>query len=281
MVVSHDVENFGFSDIGDAINSIKHGAEVNFANIKHGIDVNWDNLIHGIDVAVQDTKHAIDVNATNLRRYALQLFPLTVIGRNAFLALLKVNAFNLAHRARAAAEAGGGKRISDRWYNDLAGDRKALDIAISQGNGGISVNMERGVINGKNYGTTPGKPLKTSSYTGATEYGIPYENAAGVDDAALLAAASGIIAAMIPLFIKDKKSDEDVQNTTDKALKVVSQQLRTGALPPEYAGIITSTNKNTGTGNTGNNTGSDMAQYMPIVLVAIVAIVLFFALKKK
>ena len=281
MIVSHEVDNFGFSDIGDAINSVKHGAEVNFANIKHGIDVNWDNLVHGIDVAVQDTKHAIDVNATNLRRYALQLFPLSIIGRNAFLALLKVNAFNLAHRARAAAELGGGKRISDRWYNDLGGDRKSLDIAISQGNGGISVNMERGVIDGKNYGTTLGKPLKTSSYTGVSEYGIPYENVGGGDDAALLASASAIIAAIVPLFVKDKKSDDAVESTTDKAFKVVSQQLKTGTLPSDYAGIITSTNNNTGTGNKGNNTGSDMAQYMPIILVAIVAIVLFFAVKKK
>jgi hypothetical protein len=314
-----EINEFGFSDISDAV--------------KNGFDA---------------AKHSLDVNLDNVRKFAIKFFPATVIARNSFLALVKVNAFNLAHRLKDTAEAGGGQRVVNLWVNDLGGEAKALDIAISNGNNGISINMAKNIVNGISYAPKSAaqlqaerehndgmafmnalneylnrlnirKPTSFSDRVGgaASEYEKAYnkfiaewyaekknsfsgdfENFDPATDAALVAAAGTVIAAISPLLIKNDKKDKDAaQLAIETGTQVVTDLIKNNNLPPDYQGQVTYKGKPvTGSGiptgagaGTGVGTGVNinvpksnyMAQYLPIILVVIAAIAAFMLLKKK
>ena len=89
--------------------------------LKHGFDVNKANLQKGVKITSKKVKKAI-----------LKYNPLGATGRNAFLTLLKLNAFNMAHRLYDYMHRGGENEIRSKWAS-LGGNYNKLHTAITQG----------------------------------------------------------------------------------------------------------------------------------------------------
>lgn len=123
--VKHSVD-VNLHNAGQAVKKIEHGAAVNLHNagkavkkIEHGMSVNLHNAGKGIEKAAQAVKHVA----------------LKVAGapaRNAFLALLDINAFNLGNRVAHALQGPQANGLRDTWKK-LGGDPGKLAQAARNG----------------------------------------------------------------------------------------------------------------------------------------------------
>lgn len=129
--------------------------------------------------------------------------------RGAFLALLRINFRGLASRFNLLNEKGQ-KKLFDKW-DKLGGKKDALERGIDAGKG------KKPLACGKKCRAKAGKnpQLPTSAQS-------DFANAAGVDDAALISAAAGIISALVKT-VGDKSNYKSqielakLQNDIDKA----------------------------------------------------------------
>lgn len=152
------------------LKSIAHGIQVNAANIKKAVTTNVKNAEHGLQVDAANAGKAIKVNAANLKKMALKVSLSTA--RNAFLALVGVNAFNLAKRASDCLAGPDKNKMLSRW-KDLGGD--------------------------------PSKLVNT------VNHGYKARHISAVPIAALVALATAIIAALAP-FLKQSPQEQSAMN---------------------------------------------------------------------
>lgn len=145
-------------------------------------------------------------------------------GRNAFLVLLKVNAFNIAHRLydfshRSSANAA---EMAAKWKS-LGGDPDSLKKNVTEGmNAYLSRHKQSMADYNKQKGFIYGMPQPYQMFCFYFPYHMPglsdgkqYKNAVGVDPATaatLMTAAAAIIAAMAPILKKAGWSEEDKKN---------------------------------------------------------------------
>lgn len=150
----------------------------------------------------QDIKKGIDKAASDVRQAVLQVT--LAPARNAFLALVKLNAFGLATKLNRFWNEGNRKKIENLWINTLAGSSGALQNAIRQG--------------------AP-KEKKLSGSIGADPFVTP----------ALITAASGIIIKVLDMM-GEKDASKKLKQGVElyKAGQQGYQQIKTAETPADY-----------------------------------------------
>jgi hypothetical protein len=256
--------------MGNFWDDLKHSFNVNLANAGKGIKTAAQSVAHGAQVNTANLTHAIKVNAANLpaavkdvKNVVLKVNPLSVAGRNAFLALLKFNAFNMAHRlydyihANRANE----QEVYNKWTN-MGGDNNKIKTAITDGMRAYAYRSkfnldEYNKQRGWSISGIPQMPQMTPQARQAVEvivYRYPYyvgslsdsgaSSAIGMDPATaatLLTAAAAVIAAFSDIFKKAKWSDQDKQNA-QTAANAGAQLLSNAAAVAPDGSIITTGN---------------------------------------
>lgn len=186
-----------------------HAQQVNAQNLKKGFVITKSNVQKGADNTVQKVKKVV-----------LETNPLTVAGRNAFLALLKMNAFNIAHRLYdfIHTSKANENELRAKWES-IGGNYSNLENNINQG---IDAYVKRMNM------TRAGYNQQQAFMNGyAEEFVFPYY-IGGMSDAsygrvmgldpitisALMTAAATVIAILSPILSKAKWSKQDQQNAT-------------------------------------------------------------------
>jgi hypothetical protein len=220
------------------------GSQNIFKKIKHGMDVNLANAKKGAAITTQKVKKVV-----------LKYNPLGVTGRNAFLTLLKLNAFNMAHRLYDYMHSGGESAIKSKW-DSLGGNYNKLHTAITQGMRGYAArnhinlnkyNSDRKFVGSvlpmhehsvfarhydKHMHRIPYYHPLMSDSQGARHYGVhsggsAYSHSIGAEPVsltALMTAAAGVIAAFASILKAAGWSQKDKAATMD-AVKKGSQDL--------------------------------------------------------
>lgn len=260
--VSVDAQNLA-KGAAQTVQKVSHGVQVDAQNVAKGIKntatratalvkqqvkaltTNEQNLAKGIKITAKKVSNTVKKDANALatgvkntanavKKVVMKLDPLTVAGRNAFLALLKVNAFNMAHRLYDYIHTSSTNKseVNDKW-SSAGGDPNKLSTAITQGMAAYGYrtgqqladyNKKNNLINGVGYATVPPHMLayyKKKSYefpyyiAGLSDSG--YKKGLGFDPAtitALMAAASVVIALFAAIFKKAKWSAADQASAT-------------------------------------------------------------------
>lgn len=200
------------------LEAIKKGAQNTADKLKHSQQVNQANL----QKAVQQAKYNVQQGAKNTVKKVAPAV-LKVVGsapRNAFLLLLKTNAFNIAHRLYDFIHSSSANR-SELWakWASMGGDTGALERNINEGMAGYA----------KRSGMTLQQYNKSKNFIGAyivpgivwtpSELTMPgmsdgmyIRSSVGVEPAsaaAILTAAAAVIAALAPILKKAKWSEND------------------------------------------------------------------------
>jgi hypothetical protein len=196
--------------VGNLFSDIAHGMQVNFQNIKK---------------EVKKQEHALDVNFQNAKKVVLQVG--IAPARNAFLALLDLNAFNMAQKLHDLSP-GEKNKLKDKWES-LGGNYNKLMSAV---NNGLAFKRNHPHLSGST-------PMKTGLYIGGAYVGVEPTTTAG-----LLALASAIIAALSAFL---KHSPQEQKAITD-GIKDGGNNIFSGAatnimnkgiVPPDEAGTMT------------------------------------------
>lgn len=288
-----EISGFGYQDdanvggffdkIKDAVKKVEHGIEVNTANIAKGVKVNTANIAKGVKVNTANIAHGVSVDAQNLKKginitahniekgaantaKAVKSVALKVVGaapRNAFLALLKANAFNMAHRlydfihSNKANE----NEVYAKWQS-LGGEPNKIKTAITDGMRAYAFrnkfdlgnyNKQHNFISGfLQYNTQ--MPAQQQHYMYVICTCFPY-HMAGLSDnrrsigfdpgtvTALMTAAAAIIAAFATIFGKAKWGAEDKKNA-EAAVDAGAQLLSNQAATVDSGTIATGTVSN-------------------------------------
>lgn len=207
----------------------------------------FKRLEHGISVDLQNTKKGFDIAAKQAKELALKV----AIGpaRNAFLALLDLNAFNLATRANKALSDPG---FLNKW-RDMGGNPNRLKSAIKNGLNfkahgirgfGDDVAGMGAVVHTRHFSTHPHKWLedyylkrhkghrrtneRTAMIAGAGVAGDP------ASDSTLAALASAIIAALSKYL---KLSPQEQAAISTKASQGAAQITQNAANADKYTGM--------------------------------------------
>jgi len=185
---------------------IAHGMEVNFANVKK---------------EVKKQEHALDVNFQNAKKIVLQVG--IAPARNAFLALLDLNAFNMAQKLHDLSP-GEKNKLKDKWES-MGGNYNKLMSAV---NNGIKFKRNHPHLSGI-------APMKTGLYIGSAYIGVEPNTTAG-----LLALASAIIAALSQ-FLKHSPSEQKdiadgIKDGGNNILKEAATNIMSKGMPTDDAG---------------------------------------------
>jgi hypothetical protein len=228
---SYQDHNAGPNRIGDLflISGIENtvGKSKLFDKIKHGMEVNAQNLKKGIKITAKKALHVIPSPV--------------MVGRNAFLALLKLNAFNMAHRLYDGIHKSKQfeQELSAKWSN-MGGNYNKLKTAITQGFHGYAYrnkinvaqyNKGKGFVNGIFIPVSADHAYKKMCYHYPLYHPYVSDNRSnryvGADPAtiaALLTAAAGVIAALSGLL---KKAGWGGKGESEATAEVVKQGANT------------------------------------------------------
>lgn len=130
----------GYSNdgVGNFLDKLKHSIQVNTANIKkdvkkveHGISVDAHNAAHAVATGAKNAGHALAVNAANAGKFALKVA--VSPARNAFLALLDINAFNMARRLHDTMQVPAQAAELRNEWTKMGGDYGKLQSAVNNG----------------------------------------------------------------------------------------------------------------------------------------------------
>jgi len=253
---------------------LKEISGVQVAGFWDDVKKGFENTKKAVTKGAANTTRAVTTGAQNTYDKAKQ--PVMKVAaapqRNSFLLLLKVNAFNIAHRLydfshRSAANAA---ELNNKW-KELGGDPETLKKNINEGmNAYLSrnkqsmadYNRQKGFLSGINPAANQVQHYMLYCYCfpyflPAMSDGKTLRNSVGVDPAtaaALMTAAAAIIAAMAPILKKAGWSEEDKKNAQNMA--------NTGAAVLSYGAANTTNGGSfpTGTVFTGDGTARNMLE---------------------
>ncbi len=121
-----DIPNVAGGGVGKKHNNI-------FKKIAHGIDVNAKNIKHGAEVNLKNVKKEIKKAGDKVKHIALKVSLAAM--RGPFLALVDLNAFNLAHRLHDTIYGPDTKKrdgLFNKWY-EKGGEKNTLIKAVHNG----------------------------------------------------------------------------------------------------------------------------------------------------
>lgn len=214
------------------------GAPKWWENIKKGAQNTYNKVTNAAQTNVTNATKAVTKGAENtVKKVAPAVMKITLsTARNSFLLLLKMNAFNMAHRLydfiHSSKENEG--ELKNKWQS-MGGNFDSLKNNINEGMKGYlarnktsaaAYNKQKGFMNGV---TIP--DMNTAQYYLVYCRQFPYnmpgmtdgkgiKNSLGIEPAsaaALMTAAAAVIAALSSILQKAKWSDQDKKNAENTA----------------------------------------------------------------
>lgn len=235
---------------------VQKGAQNTVKKVSKGAQVNLTNLAKGVKITAKNVSTGAQNTFDKTKKVVLKANPLSVVARNAFLAINKANGFNMAHRLYdyIHSSKANEQEVMQKWQS-IGGEWNKLKTAITQGMQSYAVRhkMSLADYNKKNKfinGIQPMHPVLVKYWEiKCTEYpyympGISDQSSkkmVGVDPitlASLMTAAATVIALFMGILRKAKWSAQD-QASAEAAIDSGAQLLsNAAAMTPDGGGYL-------------------------------------------